>query len=187
MLATAIEPFDGASWSWGRVAEALVDDAAARDRLTRSVLAPGYDAVFWETVPSSAARIADPYEQVVLDGGALADRVADRGPFADHFDATRPVVRFANLRGDARLVVPCPGPAGQAYAHLVAFLRTAPTEHVHQLWQEVGRAVQDWWHDTHADLWVSTAGLGVSWLHVRLDSVPKYYKHRPFREAATPR
>jgi len=31
-------------------------------------------------------------------------------------------------------------------------------------------------------LWVSTSGLGVAWLHVRLDARPKYYQYTPYRE-----
>ena len=31
-------------------------------------------------------------------------------------------------------------------------------------------------------LWVSTAGLGVSWLHVRLDARPKYYRHDAYTD-----
>ena len=31
-------------------------------------------------------------------------------------------------------------------------------------------------------IWLSTAGHGVAWLHVRLDSRPKYYLHAPYRE-----
>jgi len=30
--------------------------------------------------------------------------------------------------------------------------------------------------------WVSTSGLGVAWLHVRVDSKPKYYSHEAYRE-----
>jgi len=30
-------------------------------------------------------------------------------------------------------------------------------------------------------LWISTAGMGVNWLHVRLDSRPKYYRHAPYK------
>ena len=34
-------------------------------------------------------------------------------------------------------------------------------------------------------VWLSTAGLGVGWLHVRLDDRPKYYRHAPYvREEA---
>jgi hypothetical protein len=32
-----------------------------------------------------------------------------------------------------------------------------------------------------APVWVSTAGMGVSWLHVRLDNRPKYYGYKPYR------
>ena len=31
-------------------------------------------------------------------------------------------------------------------------------------------------------VWTSTSGLGVYWLHVRLDSRPKYYQHQPFKK-----
>jgi len=29
--------------------------------------------------------------------------------------------------------------------------------------------------------WLSTAGGGVAWLHVRLDTRPKYYRYNPYR------
>jgi hypothetical protein len=30
-------------------------------------------------------------------------------------------------------------------------------------------------------VWLSTAGAGVAWLHIRLDDRPKYYGYTPFR------
>jgi len=33
-------------------------------------------------------------------------------------------------------------------------------------------------------VWLSTAGGGVSWLHVRLDDRPKYYHHAAYRVIA---
>lgn len=30
-------------------------------------------------------------------------------------------------------------------------------------------------------VWISTSGLGVPWLHVRIDDRPKYYQHAPYR------
>ena len=35
-------------------------------------------------------------------------------------------------------------------------------------------------------VWLSTAGAGVSWLHVRLDDRPKYYGCGPYRQYAEP-
>jgi hypothetical protein len=32
-------------------------------------------------------------------------------------------------------------------------------------------------------IWVSTAGLGVIWLHMRLDSRPKYYRTNSYKRA----
>jgi len=34
--------------------------------------------------------------------------------------------------------------------------------------------------------WLSTAGLGVYWLHLRLDSRPKYYRYQPYKAAVVP-
>lgn len=33
-----------------------------------------------------------------------------------------------------------------------------------------------------ASIWLSTAGISTAWLHVRLDSAPKYYQYAPFRK-----
>lgn len=184
MPAEGVSPFahpDGRPWSWAEVATGLATDAQVRDRLTGSILEPGFEAVFWETVPSTAPGL-EPYEQVVLEATTLARVRADETSFAEHFGTPEPVVRFSNLRGDAELVVPTPGPEGLPYPHLAAFLRTAPSAHVHQLWQTVGQAVIARWSRTGAPGWVSTAGMGVYWLHVRLDSTPKYYRHRPYRD-----
>ena len=30
-------------------------------------------------------------------------------------------------------------------------------------------------------IWLSTSGLGVFWLHISLDSWPKYFTHEPYR------
>jgi Family of unknown function (DUF6940) len=31
-------------------------------------------------------------------------------------------------------------------------------------------------------VWLSPAGAGVSWLHLRLDDQPKYYGYAPYRQ-----
>jgi hypothetical protein len=40
------------------------------------------------------------------------------------------------------------------------------------------------WGNRRKPVWLSTAGAGVSWLHVRLDDRPKYYGYRPYQEAS---
>ena len=114
---------------------------------------------------------------------ALADARADVSPFAVPLVGARaPVVRaFRNLGGDATLVVPAPSEDPRGYPHLAAFLRAAPRAQAHALWQTVGGAVETWLLTRGRTVWVSTAGLGVSWLHVRLDTRPKYVKWPAYR------
>ncbi len=93
------------------------------------------------------------------------------------------VVAFPNLSRDAILVVPCPDPNSllSAYGHLGPFVRHAPQPQQHALWQRVAETMHQ--RLGTAPVWLSTAGAGVSWLHVRLDDRPKYYGYEPYRQA----
>jgi hypothetical protein len=137
-----------------------------------------YSAFRWETPALTASSAGRPFECVALDAPGLARR-PDRGAFADRFSEREPVVTFPNLGGDAVLVVPCPLAADDAYGHLAAFVRLAPEAQRDALWRSVGDAVIGRLGTN--PVWLSTAGAGVAWLHVRLDDRPKYYAHAPYR------
>jgi hypothetical protein len=150
--------------------------------LFNSTLADAPYASFrWETPAVTAATISRPFECVLLDSPGLARR-PDIEAFAEHFGAGEAgVVTFANLGGDAILVVPCPVAESSAYGHLAAFMRTAPKPQMHALWKSVGEAMAR--RVGTKPVWLSTAGAGVSWLHVRLDDRPKYYGFGPYRQS----
>jgi len=77
------------------------------------------------------------------------------------------------------LVVPRPLGQPSAYGHIASFVREAPEAQKHLLWRLVGSLME---HQLGRDpVWLSTAGAGVSWLHVRMDQRPKYYGHAPYR------
>ena len=141
-----------------------------------------YAAFRWETPPVTTATLARPFEFVLLDSPGLA-RHPDPEAFAEHFRdaAEQGVVEFFNLRGDALLIVPCPLAGPCAYGHLAAFVRYAPEAQRHALWQSVGTALVR--RVGPRPVWLSTAGAGVSWLHVRLDDRPKYYGFGPYRRS----
>ena len=91
-----------------------------------------------------------------------------RDAFAEHFKGAPDdgIVAFPNLGGDAIMVVPCEIAAPSAYAHLAAFVRGAPAQQRHALWQRVAHAMLGRLNA------VSPSGSappvpGVSWLHVR--------------------
>jgi len=127
-----------------------------------------------------------PFEWVLLDSHTVAGLYADARPFsAPMLSAPAgPIAVFENLGRDAVLVAPRPGVDGERCAHLVAFLRTAGSHRRRALWQAMAVAAHAHLgtHPTRP-LWISTSGLGVSWLHIRLDVRPKYYTHAPFRAA----
>jgi len=121
------------------------------------------------------------------------------------------VAAFWNLGHDALLLAPRQVGPPEAYPHLAAFLRAAPRDYPHKLReqqlklrkQQLERPQQplelrELRAQQHAliaavggalsalvgssPIWVSTSGLGVHWLHVRLDARPKYYTFAPYRE-----
>ncbi|HJK90133.1 MAG TPA: hypothetical protein RMH85_01225 [Polyangiaceae bacterium LLY-WYZ-15_(1-7)] len=65
----------------------------------------------------------------------------------------------------------------------MAWLRAAPDALADELWRRVAEEIGRWREAGRGTLWVSTSGGGVPWLHLRLDSSPKYYRHRPYRRA----
>lgn len=165
----------GAALSFLQALRLLSEDRPFRDQLRACLADMPYAAFRWETPGVAESTAARAFEFVVLDDPGLARR-ADPAAFAEHFaqapDAT--VVEFANLGRDAILVVPCPRADHAAYAHLATFVRQAPAQQQSDLWQAVGNAMLR--RLGAKPVWLSTAGAGVPWLHVRLDDAPKYYR-----------
>jgi len=174
---------DARSATFAEVLLAWREDGAFRPLFNDALADSPFAAFRWETPPVTAATLARPYEFVLLDSPGLARR-PDPGAFAEHFAGTpdADVVVFPNLGGDAVMVVPCPIVAPSAYGHLAAFVREAPDRQRHALWRSVGEAMTR--RIGVEPVWLSTAGAGVSWLHVRLDDSPKYYGFGPYRQAA---
>ncbi|MEM7785724.1 MAG: hypothetical protein AAF623_20425, partial [Planctomycetota bacterium] len=61
-----------------------------------------------------------------------------------------------------------------------SFLATCSASQESQLWHHVGKAMLR--RVSSEPVWLSTAGGGVPWLHIRLDNSPKYYSHRLYRD-----
>lgn len=137
-----------------------------------------FRAYFWEHPAVKKNTLSFAYEFTIVGSVGLANAMEDLKPFEKYFNDA-PVVSFSNLKGDARLVVPCPFNAETDYTHLGVFVRTASAAQSDVFWQLVGEEVNRTIGDV--PFWLSTSGLGVSWLHVRLDRVPKYYKTQRYK------
>ena len=136
-----------------------------------------FTAWFWEHPPLTETTSDAHAEFVLVEAPMLARMRPDPAPFRTYFAAGEIAV-FRNLGGDAILVAPPPDDS-PGYAHLAAFLRGAGSARARALWRTLAATVVDAIADE--PVWLSTSGLGVAWPHVRLDSSPKYYQHRPYR------
>jgi hypothetical protein len=170
---------DAASATYADVIDAWRDDADFRAWWNALLADVTFSAFRWETPPVTQDTASRPFECALLDSPGLA-RAPDPDAFAEHFaDASAAVLSFANLGNDAMLVVPRPIASASAYGHIAAFVRRAPDAQKHALWQAVAEAMTK--RLGAKPVWLSTAGDGVSWLHVRLDDRPKYYEFAPYR------
>ncbi len=168
---------DGRPVSRAAFMAALATSTQVRQRLTEVLRGCPFDAVAWETPAYGIETSGLAAEFVLVESPQLAMVTADPGPFAEHFKAACGVAVFQNLGRSSTLVAPTPR-AGVEAAHLLAYLRSARDSDVDALWATVGGAMRE---VPVEPVWLSTAGLGVSWLHVRIDPRPKYYRYGPYR------
>ena len=96
------------------------------------------------------------------------------------FQGDELVVDFDNLGKNARLVVPTPKGDLADNKHLAKFIRADKPKQQQLLFQKIGELMLQR-IDREKTIWLNTAGNGVIWLHIRLDSRPKYYKTQAYR------
>lgn len=170
----------GATMPFADVVNMWNSNAKFRDWWSESLRVIAFEAFCWEIPPLTRTSMSKPFECAFVECPGLVYAEIDGRPFAEYFESKSQdsAVLFKNLGGDAWLVAPCPIDEKANYAHLAAFIRTASAIQLSEFWKVVGSAINQ--RIGNAPIWVSTAGLGVSWLHVRLDSYPKYYRHRSY-------
>ncbi|MEL6107886.1 MAG: hypothetical protein AAFU85_17815 [Planctomycetota bacterium] len=142
-----------------------------------------YGAFRWETPAVTADCQHQVFEFVLLDSPGL-ERKANPAAFMEHFletQDTNSVLSFPNIGRNAQMIVPCPTKRNDVYTHLASFLRGAPDEQIDRLWTLVGQETERLLGEQPR--WLNTAGGGVPWLHVRIDSKPKYYRYTAYKSS----
>ena len=171
---------------------------AAAD-LTDIISSSPYASVLFETPGTTLqSSSSDQFEFALVNQPALqrfAEGNPDKMAFDEHFNTCKKnekdktVCAFANLGGDAELVSPLPqsNVDDKTFSHLATFIRNAPRDQVTEFWKLAASTYlnvlkQKNEVDEDAKTWFSTNGMGVSWLHLRIDSRPKYYSYGPFKQ-----
>lgn len=182
---------------WARAMAAADEKDPAIVLLNKVIASTPFQAVYFETPPVTAtlASLQQPMEFVLVDAPQLDQAASNHRPDVDAFGepfaaaASEYGAVFANLGGDAVLVAPKPLLAEQedlaCYIHLASFVRRAPPHQVAALWSMVVQAYLDQLtKERQQPVWFSTSGLGIFWLHFRLDTVPKYYSFEPYKSSS---
>lgn len=139
-----------------------------------------FSAFYWEVKPIRLNQLDEAFEFVLINSKPLTLIKANPKAFQAHFSEHKSAVAFENLGKDALLVAPCPITQTEHYRHFGSFAREAPKNQHISFWKLVGHEYMK--SLGNAPKWLSTAGLGVYWLHVRIDSRPKYYRYTPYQQ-----
>lgn len=170
---------DGTRLSWPGVASGLAE-VQLRNALVEALVANRFTWFFFECCPWPADRDVE-FEFVLVEAPAFAQMNASPRAFSEKLAGASAVATFDNLGRDARLVVPTAQGPHARYLHLAGFVRNAARSQVDATFEALGEAIGEWRTQQRGHLWVSTSGLGVPWIHLRLDSRPKYYTHAEYR------
>jgi len=169
--------------------------------LTKLLTKCPFEAFYFETPPVTRTTIHNQRMEFVLVDAPRLYNFADisKKPnskaFQEYFHSSDckgdSSCAFDSKGKDAFLISPKPIPStasgensdSQCYGHLAAFVRKGPPQQVAETWRHVA---QEYIHRVNKQnekpVWLSTSGLGVAWLHFRLDKRPKYYSYPPYKK-----
>ncbi len=147
---------------------------------TNALIALEYQAFYWEHPALNEALLQKKYECILQRSKPLERLASNEEAFKDYLSSSETVADFMNLGKNARLVVPTKKRDKESYNHLGRFLRQAAQEQIIAVFNRVGSAILEEL-GTGKLIWLNTAGLGVIWLHIRMDTRPKYYKTQRYK------
>ena len=135
---------------------------------------------FWEHPGLRTEHLKNPYEFIIHRSKNLDKRTVDETAFAEHFQDKQEIAAFPNLGKNAIMIVPAQLGNPEDCKHLGVFMASDNEEQQHLLFQEIGSQMLNTLN-AEKTTWLSTAGMGVAWLHIRLDQKPKYYRSKTYK------
>lgn len=148
---------------------------------TTELIKLDYQAFYWEHPALQTAFLQKRYECILQRSKPLEYLPSNENAFKDYLFEKAQVVDVMNLGKNARLVVPTKKTNKAIYNHLGKFIRLAEKEQITEVFKRVGKKIFEEIEQQKV-VWLNTAGLGVIWLHIRMDTRPKYYKTKKYKD-----
>ena len=174
---------DGTPLRFMEVFDSWVDSSHFIQSYTNFLISLDFPAFFWEHPALNKNTLSRDYECVILRSTFLENVSVDEHSFSDFIHRDSETAEFMNLGRDALLVIPTKTSPRVDYAHMAAFLRSASSQQTKSLFHAIGQSIKSALNQ-HRRIWLNTSGLGVFWLHIRLDYFPKYYQFLPYKDPA---
>ena len=137
---------------------------------------------FWRTsVQSNKKDLV--YKEEFIEDERLLKAKEDLKPFAEHLDKNKDekyAISFPNLSGDTILVVPIPRKS-KRFTNMFYFMNNASEIQKKELWKKVALEARKF-IEKNENVWISTHGLGVNYLHIRICITPKYYENSKLKK-----
>ena len=135
---------------------------------------------FWETSVITKNQDTE-YKEKFIENDDLHKMKQNYKSFSKKINQSKnkDVLSFFNLSKTSLLVVPKPR-NNKKYTTLKQFMDNATDKQQKKFWKKVVSSVNKMLK-THDKVWVSTHGKGVPYLHIRIDTNPKYYLTKKFK------
>jgi hypothetical protein len=137
---------------------------------------------FWRTSVLKSKKDLE-YKEEFLEDERLLNAKEDSTPFLEHLNKKKDekyAISFPNLSGDTTLVIPIPRKI-KKFTNLFYFMNKASEIQKRELWKKVALEANKMLKDND-NIWISTHGLGVNYLHVRICNNPKYYENSKLKK-----
>ena len=125
------------------------------------------------------------YKEEFIENNSLICETHDLDTYKPHFEKNKNknkkyAINFKNFVGDTMLIIPTPR-INKNYSNLFYFMINASNTQQEEFWKEVVKQIR-LLLKTYTYLWISTHGLGVDYLHVRICTYPKYYENSSLKK-----
>ena len=130
---------------------------------------------FWKTSVINKYTDLNFYEEFI-ENDLLINKNQDINTFQEYFNKNKTekyAISFPNLSGDTTLIVPVPR-VRKNFSNLFYFMKNASNKQQSELWKLVVKEALKLLK-VNENIWISTHGLGVNYLHIRVSNTPKYY------------
>jgi hypothetical protein len=145
--------------------------------LKEAVLSLDYPAVYLEFPKLSDLKLSTRNTCVIIKAPELVNTRSD--PEAFNIDCKDKVCKIENLSKDAFLIIPNLESTND-YGHLYKFLMNCNDEQEIRLFWKTSAETIFRQLDIWGNIWISTSGLGIPWLHLRISRTPKYYHFKSY-------